>query len=159
MQFRKLSAAVIAGACLAQAASQTSNIEPKPDQAGRLLNEIKVNAQQIRSAASDLEALAKNHNAKWQDYDGKWNMIKPSQERIDLATQRLEAMQASLTPAEQQALTQAKHDSGIIAAATRDLRITIGQGTSDVPVSAVSTNARRLEIAARALSRTISSTT
>jgi hypothetical protein len=100
--------AICFGTLVAPAGTLPSKAGTESIEARRLLKSIKVNAEQIRSSAHNLENLAKQADAKWADYDQQWNMIKPSQERIDRAMWRLEAIQASLSAAEQQALTQTK---------------------------------------------------
>jgi len=130
----------------------------EPIQAEKLLKEIKVNADQIRSSALTLEKLAMEANAQWSDYDRQWNMIKPAQERIDLTMQRLESMQPSLSPTERQAVAQTEKDLGAIADATHDLWMRIGQQRVDLKAPALKADARRLDEAARELIKEVAST-
>jgi len=125
--------------------------------AGKLLKEIKVNADQIRSSALTLEKLAIETNAGWSDYDRQWNMIKPAQERIDLTMQRLERMQASLSPTERQAVAQTKKDLDAIADATHDLWMRIGQQRVDLKAPALKADARRLDKGAGELIKEVAS--
>jgi hypothetical protein len=129
-----------------------------PIQAEKLLKEIKANADQIRSSALTLEKLAMEANAQWSDYDRQWNIIKPAQERIDLTMQRLEGMQASLSPTERQAVAQTKKDIDEIADATHDLWMRIGQQRVDLKAPALKADARRLDKAARELIKEVAST-
>jgi hypothetical protein len=148
--------AMFAGALLAPAGWVSSKAGGESKQAGRLLTEIKADAEQIRSCARNLENLAKTPGAKWQEYDQQWNTIKPAQERIDLATQRLESMQASLAPAEQKVLAQTKRDLEEISSTTHDLWIRLGQPKLDL--QALSADARGLDKAARELVNVTAST-
>jgi len=158
MRLKMLSVfAIFSGVLMAQAGSLPSKAEAKPNQAARLMKEIQANAMQIQASASHLERLAKSGDAKWQDYDQQWNLIKPAQERINLATQRLEGMQASLSPAERQALDQTERDVWAIAGATHDLWIRLGQPKVDLKTPALNADARRLDKAARELSKTTAS--
>ena len=91
MRLRMLNVGVIClGALVAQAGTLPSKAGTESNEAGRLLKMIKLNAEQIRSSARNLENLSKQVDAKWVDYDQQWNMIKPAQERIDRALWRLE---------------------------------------------------------------------
>lgn len=127
-------------------------------QAKKLLKEIKSNADQIRSSALALEKLAMEADTHWSDYDRQWNMIKPAQERIDLTIQRLQAMQASLSPTERQAVAQTKKDMDEIADATHDLWMRIGQQRADLEAPALKADARRLDKIARQLIKEVAST-
>ena len=67
-------------------------------------------------------------------------------------------MQASLTPAERQALDQSKRDVEAIASATHDLWIRLGQSQVDWKTPALNADARSLDKAARDLIKTTSAT-
>jgi hypothetical protein len=149
--------AIFSGALIAQAGSVPSRTGAESNQAGRLMREIRANATQIQASASNLEKLVRTRDTKWQDYDQQWNMIKPAQERIDVAMGRLEGMQASLSPAERQALDQTKRDVQTIAGATHDLWIRLGQPKIDLKAPALNADAQRLDKAARELSKTTAS--
>lgn len=158
MGLKMLSAvAIFSGALIAQAGSLPPKAGTESSQAARLLKEIKANAMQIQTSASKLEKLAKTPDAKWQDYDQQWNLIKPAQERIDVVMRRLEAMQASLSPAERQTIDQTKRDVQAIAGATHDLWVRLGQPNVDLKTPALNADARRLDKAARELSKTAAS--
>lgn len=107
--------------------------------------------------ALNLEKLAMQADARWSDYDRQWNMIKPAQQRIDLAMERLEGTQASLSPAERQAVAQTKRDVDEIANTTQDLWIRIGQQTVDLKAPALRADARRLDKATRELIKAVNS--
>ena len=130
----------------------------EPIQVEKLLKEIKVNADQIRSSALTLEKLAMEANAKWSDYDRQWNIIKPAQERIDLTMQHLEGMQASLSPTERQTVAETKKDINKIADATHDLWMRIGQQRVDLKAQALKSDVRRLDKAAREIIKEVAST-
>ena len=158
MGLKMLSAiAIFSGALIAQAGSLPPKAGAESNQAARLMKEIKANAKQIQTSASNLEKLAKTRDAKWQDYDQQWNLIKPAQERINLAMQRLEGMQASLSPAERQTIDQTKRDVQAIAGATHDLWVRLGQPKVDLKTPALNADARRLDKAARELGKTTAS--
>jgi len=159
MQLRMSSViAIFSGALIAQAGSLPSKAGAESNQAGRLLKEIKGDAEQIRASASNLDRLTKTPDAKWMDYDQQWNTFKPAQECIDLATQRLDGMKTSLSPAERQALDQVKRDVETIASATHDLWSRLGQSKVDLTLRGLSADARDLGKAARDLIKTTAST-
>jgi hypothetical protein len=150
MRLTMLSAGAICfGALIAHAGTIPIKAEAQSSEAGRLLKVIKVNAEQIRSFALNLENLAKQADAKWTDYDQQWNMIKPAQERIDRALWHLENMRASLSAPEQQTLTQTERDVAEITGATRDLWMRLGQPKVDLKKPALNADARSLDKAAR----------
>jgi DNA repair exonuclease SbcCD ATPase subunit len=150
--------AFFSGALIAQTASPLPGAGSEANEAARLLKAIRADVEQIQSSADKIERLAKVRDTNWQNYDQQWNTIKPAQERIDLATQRLERTQASLTPAERQALDQSKRDVEAIAGATHDLWIRLGQSKIDFKAPAFNTDARSLDEAARDLIKTTSAT-
>lgn len=94
--------AMFSGALAAQTGSTLPKTGSEANDAARLLKAIRADAEQIQSLADNFERLTKIRDTNWQNYDQQWNAIKPAQERIDLAMQRLERMQASLPPAERQ---------------------------------------------------------
>jgi hypothetical protein len=156
MRFRIVSAATIFSITLfAQAGPSPSQSKTESGQesiqARKLLKEIKANSDHIRSSALKLEQLSMESNAQWSDYDRQWNMIKPAQERVARAMERLEGMQASLSPAEREAVDQTKRDVNQITTATHDLWIRLGQQTVDLKAPALRADARRLDKAAREL--------
>jgi len=150
--------AIFAGALIAQTASPRPGAGSEANEAARLLKAIRADVEQIQSSADKLKRLAQVRDTNWQNYDQQWNAIKPAQERIDLATQRLERMQASLTPAERQALDQSKRDVEAIAGATHDLWIRLGQSKIDLKAPAFNADARSLGKTARDLIKTTSAT-
>lgn len=155
MQLNVLSViGIVSGALLAQAGTAPSQAGTDSRHAERLMKEIKVNSEQIRSAAIKIEGLAKQPDAKWSDYDQQWNIIKPAQEKIALAEQRLERMQGSLSAQEQQALNQTKSDVNEITRATHDLWMKIGQPKPDLKTRPLNADARGLDKASRDLIKT-----
>jgi len=151
--------AIFSGALAAQTGSPPANTGSKANEAARLLKTIRADAEQIHSSADNLERLTKIRDTNWQNYDQQWNAIKPAQERIDLATRRLERIQASLSPAERQALDQTKRDVEAIASATHDLWIRLGQSKIDLKAPGFNADARSLDKAARDLIKTTASAT
>ncbi len=150
--------AIFSGALVAQTGSPLPKIGSEANEAARLLKAMRAEAEQIQSSADKMERLAKVRDTNWQNYDRQWNNIKPVQERIDLATQRLERMKASLTPAERQALDQTKRDVEAITGATHDLWTRLGQSKIDLKPSPFNADARTLDKAARDLIKTTSAT-
>jgi DNA repair exonuclease SbcCD ATPase subunit len=151
--------AIFSGTLVAQTGSTLPKIGSEANDAASLLRAIRADAEQIQSSADNLERLTKIRDTNWQNYDQQWNAIKPAQERIDLAMQRLERMQASLPPAERQALDQTKRDAEAIANATHDLWIRLGQSKVDLKAPAFNADARGLDKAARDLIKTTTSAT
>jgi hypothetical protein len=64
----------------------------------RLLQGIRADAIQVRSAALRLDSLTKTTDAKWLDYDRQWNEIKPAVEDMQIKLARLETMQGRFLP-------------------------------------------------------------
>lgn len=158
MKFKMLSmVAIFSGALIAQAGSLPSKAAAASNQAAKLLNAIKADAEQIHSSADNLERLAKNPNTSWQSYDEQWNMIKPLQERMALSMQRLEGMRASLSPAEQPVLEQTRRDVDEITRATRELWVRIDQ-LQETKGPALNAEARHLDQAAHDLIKALAST-
>ena len=124
----------------------------------RLLKEMKANARHIDSCARQIESLARTQNAQWSDYDRQWNLIKPAQERIDLETQRLERVQASLSAPEQHTLAQTRRDAKEITSATHDLWLKIGQSQVDLKPRALNADSRQLDKATGELIKATGST-
>jgi hypothetical protein len=158
MKFKMLSTvAIFSGALIAQAGSLPFTAAEESNQATRLLKAIKADAEEIHSSADNIERLARNPNTSWQSYDQQWNMIKPLQERMALSMQRLEGMSASLSPAEQPALEQAKRDVDKITRTTHELWVRIDQ-LQETKGPALNADARHLDQAARDLIKAIAST-
>jgi len=160
MQLKTLSTlCLFSVALIAQAASSPVKSGADASNPGKLLNEMRVNAEQIRSCARNLENLSQTlQEPKWSDYDEQWNMIKPAQERINLETQRLEQMKASLSNPEQQMFGQIKRDVAEITRETNDLWKRLGRQKVDLATPALATDARHLNRAAGDLIKMTAST-
>ena len=115
------------------------------------MNQIKANSRQIRACASEIQRLDRTPDAKWVDYDRQWNMIKPAQEAMELATWRLERMKDSLPAQEQQSFAQIKREVGEVTSATHDLWLKLGQPTVDLSTPKLNADARGLDRASREL--------
>jgi chromosome segregation ATPase len=142
---------MFSGAVLAQPGA--ANTSTDSNTAARLVEEIHSNAAQIRACARTLESLDKSSNSAWSAYDEQWNTIKPAQERIDLAMERLESIEGSLSAADRQTVDQARQDVQRISSATHDLWMRIGQPKPDLQGTVLNSDARKLDRAARDLMR------
>ena len=144
-------------AALARTGSPSTKSADEPRIAARLLRDIKTDAVQVQSAASELEHLTRNSGATWLEYDRQWNEIKPAQEDMDIKLWRLESMQAKLSPAEREELEKTKPMIERIQSRTRELRALLdkpGVSTTDstfkVDAVGLRNDARNLENAASA---------
>ena len=142
---------IFAGALAVLANTLPAKTGAPSSEAGRLMQQIKINSEQIRTSAHEIERLAKTPDAKWPDYDVQWNKIKPAQEAIDRATWHLERMQSSLSAAEQKSFTQMKRDAAEVTGATHDLWLKLGRQNVDLKTPALNADARGLDKAAREL--------
>lgn len=100
----------------------------------RLFRDINADATQIESGAMRLDELTKTSGATWLDYDRQWNLIKPSQEDMQIKLGRLEGMHASMSPSELKQFDQIKPMVESVRRVTRDLRTTLdkpGISTTD----------------------------
>lgn len=86
------------------------------------LQELRGEARQIRSAALYVERLSSEPGTTWAQMDKQWNEIKPVQEAMTEHLDRLQAMEKSLTSAEQHALNGVRPNVEDIAARTHELR-------------------------------------
>ena len=130
---------------LARAGSPAARTGDELQTATRLLRDIKTDAMQVQSAASELEHLAKNSGATWPEYDRQWNEIKPAQEDMDIKLWRLESMQAKLSPAERQELERSKPMIEHIQSRTHELRALLdkpGVTTTDAKFKVYATSLR-----------------
>lgn len=151
-------AMLLAQAPLAQAAS--TSVKPSIDarMAARLLREIRVDAEQVRSAAARLDGLTKSSSVSWIDYDRQWNEIKPAQEDMEIKLGRLERIQAALSPEERKQLDQSKPMIGQIQLRTHELRVLLDKPGVQTGDSEFKTYAISLRRAASQLGRTTSAT-
>ena len=95
--------------------------------------------------------LSSEPGARWTDFDREWNAIKPTQEEIDRAAQRLEQMKSSLPAPEEQQFAMMKPRIAAIDSATHDLWLRIGQSKSDMKPAVLKADSSRLDNAVRAL--------
>ena len=95
--------------------------------AERLLREIKVDAEQVQSAASRLDGLTKSSSATWVD-DRQWNEIKSAEEDMQIKLWHLERIQAAMSSAERKQLDQSKPMIEQIETRTHELRLLLLRG-------------------------------
>ena len=112
--------------------SPRSNSQSESRQAVSLLRGITADVEHIRASAMDLEKLTRNRDVKWLQYDRQWNEIKPAQEALDLKLQRLESMEAALTPPERKAVDASKVSIQKITSETHELRALLDQPQVDL---------------------------
>lgn len=103
------------------AAPSTAKAPDESARSARLLNSVSADAHQIAAKASEWDKLMQDPNTTWRQYDRKWNEIQPIVETMRIKIARLEAMESSLTPAQKQALEQAKADCQKISRRSREL--------------------------------------
>jgi hypothetical protein len=129
MNFKHLSAGCLVAAMLtfggvsmaAPASSKLNATETR--EAAKLLKEVRSDAWHVNKHARRWEMLSEKQTPKWHAYDKQWNLIKPSVEDMNMKLHRLEALRASLTPAEQKAVDSGMPLAKDIAAQTHDLRM------------------------------------
>jgi hypothetical protein len=131
----------------------------QPDNAAKLMAEIKSNAGKIQSVAMDLEKLSQNRGAKWNDYDQRWNEIKPHAEELSMELGRLEAMQTSLSASDKQEVDHIKPLINQIETKTDELHGLLGQLNVDPETPELKANARSLARESGSLVREVASET
>ncbi|HEY4359795.1 MAG TPA: hypothetical protein VGN17_02445 [Bryobacteraceae bacterium] len=122
-----------------------------------LFHQMKSEAGQIQSTAQQLETLTRNANPQWLQYDLQWNEIKPAQEALIRSMWSLDSMRAELSPAEQQAVDQAKQAVDRITTETRHLRTLLDQPGVNLKSPQFEASGRELVKHAEALASAASS--
>lgn len=126
------------------AAPSPTKTQADSAQSARLLKSVAADARQIRSAAAKVQQLSTNSSADWQQYDRQWNELQPVVESMRGKIARLEAMSASLSATEKQALEQSKAECQKIAWHSRDLGRLIDQVPPDLTAAGFKIDSRDL---------------
>ena len=117
-----------------QAASSSAKAGDESKKAAQLFRDIRTDAVKVRTAAARLDTLSASPASKWLDYDRQWNEIMPSVEDMQMKLDRLETLQAAISPAEHAELDQSKSLIAEIQSRTHQLRVLLdepGVQTSD----------------------------
>jgi hypothetical protein len=112
----------LGSAVWSSAAATSGKVTDESQKAARLLRDIQADSVQVRAAAARLYHMTASSNAAWIDYDRQWNEIKPFVEDMQIKLDRLENMQATISPAERKAVDQSKLLVQEIRSRTRGLR-------------------------------------
>lgn len=148
MQFSKWTVVVLGALCAApllatQAATPVAS-QPEAKSAGRLLQEVKAEAQTIEMHANRLERMAKDSDTQWAQFDQQWNEIKSAQEALQAHIWRLEAMSSSLSAQQRKALDDSKQAAQQISARTSQLFKMIDQQGANLNSSSFRADAQSL---------------